>query len=56
MLNSKIKIISIKKMGKWAKFADRMSGLTSPQITKHIENTTKDMRNNFKFRNLPQND
>ena len=49
MNNSKIRTI-----GKWPKFAERMSGLTSPKITKHIENTTKDMRSNFKVRKLPQ--
>jgi len=41
-----------RKKGKWGNFADRMSGLTNPEITEHIENTSKEMRNSFAFRDL----
>ncbi len=41
-----------RKKGKWGNFADRMSGLTTPKITEHIENTSKEMRNSFEFRDL----
>ena len=41
-----------RQKGKWGNFADRMSGLTTPEITKHIENTSKEMRSNFEFRDL----
>jgi hypothetical protein len=41
-----------RKKGKWGSFADRMSGLTTPEITEHIENTSKEMRNSFEFRDL----
>ncbi len=47
-----ISIPSKKKKGKWGSFADRMSGLTTPEITEHIENTSKEMRNSFEFRDL----
>ena len=40
------------KKSKWGNFADRMSGLTTPEITEHIENTTKEMRESFSFRDL----
>ena len=43
------------KKGKWGNFADRMSGLTTSEITKHIENTTKEMRNSFEFRDVSSN-
>ena len=43
------------KKGKWGNFADRMSGLTSPEITEHIKKTTKEMRNSFEFRDLTPN-
>jgi len=45
-----------RKNGKWGSFADRMSGLTTPEITKHIENTSKEMRNSFEFRDLTSSD
>lgn len=40
------------KKNKWAEFAQNMSGLTNPQITKHLENAREDMRENFELRNL----
>ncbi len=40
------------KKSKWGNFADRMSGLTTPEITEHIENTSKEMRDSFSFRDL----
>ena len=43
---------SKKTKTKWGNFADRMSGLTTPEITKHIENTSKEMRDSFSFRDL----
>ncbi len=44
-----------RKKGKWGSFADRMSGLTTPEITEHIEKTSKEMRNSFEFRELTSN-
>ena len=41
-----------RKKGKWGNFADRMSGLTTPEITEHIEKTSSEMRNDFGFRDL----
>ena len=41
-----------RKKGKWGNFADRMSGLTTPEITEHIKNTSKEMKNSFEFRDL----
>jgi len=41
---------------KWANFADRMSGLTTPEITEHINNTSKEIRDSFHFRNLDHKD
>ena len=42
----------IPKKGKWGAFANRMSGLTTPEITEHIAKTSLDMRDNFGFREL----
>ena len=44
-----------REKGKWADFADRMSGLTTPEITKHIEKSSQEVRENFKFRDLTIN-
>jgi len=41
-----------KPKGKWGAFADRMSGLTTPEITEHIQKTSLEMRDNFEFREL----
>ncbi|HHS92770.1 MAG TPA: hypothetical protein ENK82_05440 [Campylobacterales bacterium] len=38
--------------GKWGAFADRMSGLTTPEITEHIHKKSLDMRDGFEFREL----
>ncbi len=38
--------------GKWGAFADRMSGLTTPEVTKHIQKTSLEMRDGFEFREL----
>jgi len=43
------------KKSKWAKFADRMSNLTTPEITKHIEKSSQEVRENFKFRDVNKN-
>ena len=43
---------STKPKGKWGAFADRMSGLTTPEITEHIQKTSLDMRDGFEFREL----
>lgn len=43
------------KENKWKEFAKRMSGLTNPKITKHLENVRADMRENFELRNLSDN-
>lgn len=48
--NSSIKTKT--KTSKWGEFAKRMSGLTNPQITKHLENVREDMRENFELRDL----
>ena len=37
---------------KWGDFAKRMSGLTTPKITQHIENTSRQMREDFALRDL----
>jgi len=42
----------IREKWKWANFADRMSGLTTPEITEHIKKSSKEVRENFQFRNL----
>jgi len=49
-VNSSQKII--KPKGKWGAFADRMSGLTTPEITEHIQKTSLEMRDGFEFREL----
>jgi len=41
-----------KSKGKWGAFADRMSGLTTPEITEHIQKTSLEMRDGFAFREL----
>jgi len=41
-----------KPKGKWGAFADRMSGLTTPEITEHIQKTGLEMRDGFEFREL----
>jgi hypothetical protein len=43
---------TIKPKGKWGAFADRMSGLTTPEITEHIQKTSLEMRDGFEFREL----
>jgi len=53
LLKSKIKTDTPQKpKGKWGAFADRMSGLTTPEITEHIQKTSLDMRDGFEFREL----
>ena len=44
-----------KPKGKWGAFADRMSGLTTPEITEHIKKTSLDMRDGFELRDLNMN-
>ncbi|MBU1668933.1 hypothetical protein KKC13_10990 [bacterium] len=41
-----------KPKGKWGAFADRMSGLTTPEITEHIQKTSLEMRDGFEFRDI----
>lgn len=41
-----------KTKGKWGAFADRMSGLTTPEITEHIEKTSLEIRSGFELRVL----
>ncbi len=36
--------------GKWGAFADRMSGLTTSEITEHIQKTSLEMRDGFQLR------
>ena len=46
-LNNQVNLVSnkpTKPKGKWGAFADRMSGLTTPEITEHIQKTSLDMR------------
>ena len=43
------------KKSKWADFADSMSNLTTPEITKHIEKSSQELRENFKLRDLNKN-
>lgn len=50
--SDQISIPTKRKKGKWGDFADRMSGLTTPKITEHIEKTSSEMRDNFGFRDL----
>ena len=38
--------------GKWGAFADRMSGLTTPEITAHIQKISQDFRDGFEIRDL----
>ena len=38
--------------GKWTNFANRMSGLTNSNITEHIIESSKEMRESFEFRDL----
>jgi len=53
LLKSQIKTNTPKKSkGKWGAFADRMSGLTTPKITEHIQKTSIEMRDGFEFRDL----
>ncbi|HIP51370.1 MAG TPA: hypothetical protein EYG94_04695 [Campylobacterales bacterium] len=53
LLKSQIKTdIPKNPKGKWGAFADRMSGLTTPEITEHIEKTSLEMRDRFEFREL----
>ncbi len=40
------------KKGKWGAFANRMSGLTTSEITKHIQRTSLEIRDGFEFRDL----
>ena len=41
-----------KPKGKWGAFADRMSGLTTPEVTEYIQKTSLEMRDGFEFREL----
>ena len=41
-----------KPKGKWGAFADRMSGLTTPEITENIQKTSLEMRDGFEFREV----
>jgi len=53
LLKSQIKTNTPQKpKGKWGAFADRMSGLTTPEITEHIQKTSLEMRDGFEFREL----
>ena len=53
LLKSQIKTDTPQKpKGKWGAFADRMSGLTTPEITEHIQKTSLEMRDGFEFREL----
>ncbi|NEW59665.1 hypothetical protein GSY74_00055 [Sulfurovum sp. bin170] len=53
-LNNQVKTPqkTTKPKGKWGAFADRMSGLTTPEITEHIQKTSLEMRDGFEFREL----
>ena len=53
-LNNQAKISqkTSKAKGKWGAFADRMSGLTTPEMTEHIQKTSLEMRDGFEFREL----
>ncbi len=37
---------------KWGAFADRMSGLTTPEITKHIHSSSSQIRDEISFRDI----
>ena len=53
LLKSQIKTNPPQKAkGKWGAFANRMSGLTTPEITEHIQKTSLEMRDGFEFREL----
>jgi len=53
LLKSQIKTTTPQKpKGKWGAFTDRMSGLTTPKITEHIQKTSLEMRDGFEFREL----
>ena len=52
---SKADKLEQKTKGKWGNFAKRMSGLTTPEITEHIQKTGEEMRESFEFRNLAVN-
>jgi len=53
LLKSQIKTDTPQKpKGKWGAFADRMSGLTTPEITEHIQKTSQELRDGFEFREL----
>ena len=53
LLKSQIKTDTPQKpKGKWGAFADRMSGLTTPEITEHIQKTSLEMRDGFELREL----
>jgi len=53
LLKSQIKTDTPQKpKGKWGAFADRMSGLTTPEITEHIQKTSLEMRDGFEFRDV----
>jgi len=53
-LNNQVKTSqkTSKQKGKWGAFADRMSGLTTPEITEHIQKTSLEMRDGFEFRDV----
>jgi hypothetical protein len=53
-LNNQVKISkkTTKSKSKWGAFADRMSGLTTPEITEHIQTTRLEMRDSFEFRKI----
>ena len=40
------------KNGRWANFADSMSGLTSSNITEHISKSSQELRDSFSIRDL----
>ena len=51
LLKSQIKTNTPQKpKGKWGAFADRMSGLTTPEISEHIQKTSIEMRENSNIR------
>jgi len=53
LLKSQIKTNTPQKnKGKWGAFADRMSGLTTPEITEYIQKTSQELRDGFEFREL----
>ena len=36
-----------REKGKWADFAEKMDGIFTPDIVKHIDNSRKEARDNF---------